>query len=78
VQAFFICRLLEPLYRLLSGLVGAGLLAERFGKLGCPGDGGSDVLSLGGFGLNSLAETPTTLGLFAVSPRTAPSAGSSL
>lgn len=59
-------------------MVGAGSLAGRFGKLGCPGGGGSaDGLSLI-FGLNSLACTPTMLGLFAVSPRTAPSAGSVL
>ncbi|MBI5318838.1 hypothetical protein [Bradyrhizobium sp.] len=64
-------------YRLV-GLVSAGSLAGRFGKLGCPGGGGSaDGLSFT-FGLNSLAGTPAMLGLFAVSAFTAPSAGGSL
>ena len=69
---------LAPLYR-LSGLVGAGSLAGRFGKLGCPGDGGpANGLSFGPVALNSLALTPSMLGFLTVSARTAPSAGSSL
>lgn len=48
-QAFLI-----GLYR-LSGLVGAGSLAGRFGKLGCPGGGGSDDGLVRTLGLNSLA-----------------------
>src|SRR3954453_3742261 len=62
----------------LSGLVSFGWSAGRFAKFGCPGAGGSDVLSLGGFGLNSLALTPSTLGFGPVSALTAPSAGNSL
>src|SRR2546430_9618490 len=69
---------LAPLYR-LSGLVGAGSLAGRFWKLGCPGDGGpANGLSFGPVTLNSLALTPSMLGFLTVSARTAPSAGSSL
>lgn len=76
MRAFPACRRFE-FYRLV-GLVSAGSLAGRFGKLGWPGSGGSaDGLSFT-FGLNSLAETPAMLGLFAVSAFTAPSADSSL
>ena len=53
-------------------------MGARFGKLGCPGDGGSADRLTVTLGLNSLAWTPTTLGFFCVSARTAPSAGSSL
>ena len=51
----FTAKLFRPRY--LSGLVSAGSSAGRFGKLGCPGGGGSaEGLSLPG-GLNSLALT---------------------
>jgi hypothetical protein len=58
MQAFFICaspNLLQPDYRVVSGLVGAGSFGARFGKFGVPGDGGAAEGLTCTVGLNSLA-----------------------